>query len=321
MRERFLLAVVAASVSAWCALGGCAKPAGNTAGEPAAQAPAQSSFATPEEAVTALVSAGEKADTGALQALLGPGTVELVSSGDPVEDRRERQAFMSRYNAYHELVAGGANDLVLLVGEDRWPLPIPLVRKSGRWYWDGAAGARELIARRIGANELRTIDVMQGFVAAEEDYAASGRDGAARGIYAQKLRSSPNRHDGLYWDTTSDQPQSPAGPLLAAATAEGYAVAGGGAQPYHGYIFRLLTSQGPDANGGARDYVADGKQTGGFALLAYPDSYGASGIMTFMVNQDGVIWQRDLGTDTAQAVAAIRDFNPDSEWTPLAPEG
>src|SRR5215831_3847771 len=300
MTARKLISAVAASLLCVGAFGGCAKPAGHGEGGSTAKADAQSSFATPDEAVAALVAAGEKADTTALQAMLGPDTAGLLSSGDPVQDQKERDGFLKRYAAYHELVAGDADNLVLLVGEDRWPLPIPLVRKSGRWYWDGAAGARELIARRIGANELRTIDVMQGFVAAEEDYAASGRDGAARGIYAQKLRSSPHRHDGLYWDTTSDQPQSPAGPLLAAATAEGYAVAGGGAQPYHGYIFRLLTSQGPDANGGARDYVADGKQTGGFALLAYPNSYGASGIMTFMVNQDGVIWQRDLGTDTAQ---------------------
>jgi hypothetical protein len=310
------LVAIAASLLSLGALNGCAKPA-----EHAAKAPAQTSFATPDEAVAALVAGGEKADTAALQAMLGPDSAGLLSSGDPVQDRTEREGFLKRYAAYHELVGGGPDDLVLLVGEDRWPLPIPLVRSSGRWYWDGAAGAHELIVRRIGANELRTIDVMHGYVAAQEDYAASAHAGAPRGVYAQKLRSSPGEHDGLYWETAPGQAPSPAGPLLAAANAEGYAAKGGGANPYHGYLFRLLTSQGPEASGGARDYLVDGKLTHGFALLAYPSAYGASGVMTFMVNQDGVVWQRDLGTQTAQAAAAIQQFNPDNSWTPLAPEG
>jgi hypothetical protein len=300
-------------------LAGCAKPAGKSVA--AAQASPQPTFATPEEAVSALVTAGEKQDPQGLQALLGPGTAELVSSGDPVADRGEREAFLNRYNAYHELVAGGPNDLVLLVGEDRWPLPIPLVGRSGRWYWDGAAGAREVLLRRIGANELHTIDVMQGFVAAERDYAARGHDDTPAGAYAVKLRSGAGKQDGLYWEATSNEAQSPAGPLLAAASAEGYAVNSGGTKPYHGYMFRMLTSQGPEANGGARDYLVNGKLVGGFALLAYPNAYGASGVMTFMVNQDGVVWQRDLGPDTAAAAAAITQFNPDDSWTPIPPEG
>jgi len=253
--------------------------------------------------------------------MLGPDTAGLLSSGDPVQDQKEREGFLKRYAAYHELVAGDSDNLVLLVGEDRWPLPIPLVRKSGRWYWDGAAGARELVVRRIGANELRTIDVMHGFVAAENDYAASAHDGTPGGAYTRKLVSSPGKHDGLYWESPPGQPPSPAGPGLAAANAEGYAVTGTLANPYHGYLFRILTSQGPEAEGGARDYLIDGKLRNGFAWLAYPSAYGASGVMTFMVNQDGVVWQRDLGADTAQAAAAITQFNPDSSWTPLAPEG
>jgi Protein of unknown function (DUF2950) len=278
----------------------------------------QATFATPDEAVAALIAAGD--DNQALQRLLGPGTKELLSSGDPVADRRAREAFRERYQAYHELVAGSPNDLVLLVGEDRWPLPVPLVRRDGRWSWDGAAGARELVTRRIGANELRTIDVMRGFVEAERDYAAEGHDGGKPGVYAQKLRSSPGKHDGLYWEVSAAGRPSPAGPLLAAANSEGYA--GGGADaPYHGYLFKILTSQGPEANGGARSYIADGKLTGGFALLGYPVSYRVSGVMTFLVNQDGVVWQRDLGPDTATAAAAITQFNPDNSWTPLAPEG
>jgi hypothetical protein len=321
MKARKLMAAVAAAL--WCvsALSGCSKPAAHREGVSTAKADAQTSFATPDEAVAALVSAGEKADTTALQAMLGPAATGLLSSGDPVQDRKEREGFLKRYAAYHELVAGDPDNLVLLVGEDRWPLAVPLVRKSGRWYWDGAAGASELLVRRIGANELRTIDVMHGFVAAENDYAGLAHDGNPAGAYTQKLVSSPGRHDGLYWESPLGQPPSPAGPGLAAANAEGYAVTGTLANPYHGYLFRVLTSQGPEASGGARDYLVDGKLRNGFALLAYPSAYGASGVMTFMVNQDGVVWQRDLGADTAPAAAAIQQFNPDNSWTPLAPEG
>jgi hypothetical protein len=315
------MAAVAASLFWLGALSGCEKPAANLAGESTAKADTQTSFATPDDAVAALVAAGERADTAALQAMLGPGTAGLLSSGDPVQDQKERDGFLKRYTAYHELVEGSPDNLVLLVGEDRWPLAIPLLRRSGRWYWDGAAGARELIVRRIGANELRTIDVMHGFVAEEQDYAASGHDGASRGVYTQKLRSSPGKQDGLFWETAPGQPLSPAGPGIAAANAEGYAVTGTLANPYHGYLFRPLTSQGPDAEGGTRDYLVDGRLTNGFAWLAYPSVYGTSGVMTFMVNQDGVVWQRDLGADTAQAATAIQQFNPDDRWTPLAPEG
>jgi hypothetical protein len=315
------MAAIAASLLSLSALCGCAKPAANLAGTSTAKTDAQTAFATPDEAVAALVAAGERADTTALQAMLGPDTAGLLSSGDPVQDQRERDGFLKRYAAYHELVAGDADNLVLLVGDDRWPLPIPLVRKSGHWYWDGAEGVRELIVRRIGANELRTIDVMHGFVAAEKDYAAAAHDGGPQGLYTQKLRSSPGKHEGLYWESSSGQPPSPAGPLLAAANAEGYAVTGSLANPYHGYLFRILTAQGPEAEGGARDYLTDGKLAHGFALLAYPSAYGTSGVMTFMVNQDGVVWQRDLGAGTAQAAAAIQQFNPDNSWTPLPAEG
>ena len=303
------------------ALAGCTKPTQNAGAQSTApQSAPQPSFATPEEALAALIAAAQKQDPQALQILLGPGTEQLLSSGDAVQDRRARDAFLARYDAYHELDAGSPDRLVLLVGEDRWPSPIPLVREGGRWSWNGAAGARELVVRRIGADELHTISVMKGFVQAENDYAAVGRDGGPAGVYAQKLHSSPGKQDGLYWEVPSGASASPAGPLLADASAEGYAVTGGGGAPYHGYLFRILTSQGADANGGARDYLTDGKLTGGFALLAYPASYDVSGVMTFIVNQDGVVWQRDLGKDTAAAAAAIKNFNPDQNWTPLAPE-
>ncbi|HXA21760.1 MAG TPA: DUF2950 domain-containing protein [Acetobacteraceae bacterium] len=301
------------------ALAGCSRPAGNGASA-TADTGAQPSFATPEEAATALIQTVQQADAPALQKLLGPGTAELVSSGDPVADQKERETFLERYRAYHEFAAGDPNDLVLMVGEDRWPLPIPLVRRDQRWQFDGEAGTQEILLRRIGANELRTINVMRGYVEAQNLYAGSAHDGSAAGAYAQKLRSDAGKQNGLYWEVAAGADPSPAGPLLAEADAEGYGGSQAKALPYHGYLFRLLTSQGAAAQGGARSYLTDGKLTGGFALLAYPASYGASGIMTFMINQDGIVWQRDLGADTAKAAAAIDQFNPDDSWTPLARE-
>jgi len=316
----------AALLATLLGLGGCAPgesgSASSKASSGAGEGAVQASFATPDEALQAFVAALEKDDASELAQLLGPGTEQLLSSGDAVEDRSQREAFLARYRTYHELVAGDANNLVLLAGEDRWPLPIPLKRSDGRWRFDGAAGAQELVLRRIGANELHTIDVMQGVVEAQADYAAHAHDGQKAGIYAQKLRSTPGKHDGLYWEVATGQLQSPAGPLLAAATAEGYGspTAQPSHDPYHGYLFRLLTAQGPHAEGGAVDYLTDGRLTKGFAVIAWPASYGASGIMTFMVNQDGVVWQRDLGQDTAEAAADIKEFDPDEAWTPLAPE-
>jgi hypothetical protein len=285
----------------------------------------QPSFDTPEAAVEALVAWAEKGDVAGLGRLLGPGTEDLLSSGDEVADRAEREGFLKRYKVRHRLVVGGPDDIVLQVGEDDWPLPIPLVRQAGKWRFDGAAGADEVVLRRIGANELRTIDVMRGFVAAQEDYAAEGRDGAAAGVYANRFRSTPGRHDGLYWEVSTGEPPSPAGPFMAAAAEEGYSLEGanqatGKRTPYHGYVYRMLLSQGPDASGGARNYLVNGKLTGGFAMLAIPETYGASGVMSFIVNQDGVVWQRDLGENTVQTAASIQEFDPDQTWTPIAPE-
>src|SRR5262245_8718140 len=276
-------------------------------------------FSTPEEAVTALVVALELDDSREeLQHLLGPGTEELFSSGDAVADQAERDAFLGLYREGHELVAGSSRDLVLQVGSDGWPLPIPLVRDAAGWRFDGAAGAHELVVRRIGANELDTIDVMNGYVEAQEEYAATEHDGVPAGAYAQKIASDTGTQNGLYWEVVAGEPQSPLGPMLVAATEGGYV--GDASAPYHGYLYRKLRSQGASADGGAREYVVDGKQTGGFALVAYPATYGASGIMTFIVNQDGVVWQKDLGEETSTLAAAMDTFDPDSRWTPIAPE-
>ena len=283
----------------------------------------QLSFSTPDSAVSTLVAALEKRDLVTMRRLFGPETEGLMSSGDTARDRRDREGFLARYQARHEIVAGGPDDAMLQVGDDEWPLPVPLLRRNGRWQFDGDAAVNELLARRIGANELRTIDVMHGFVDAQQEYAAVGHDGAAAGIYARVLRSDPGRQNGLYWEVSSGEAPSPAGPVLAAASAEGYkaSASANGAAPYHGYVYRMLFSQGPAADGGAREYVADGKLTGGFSLLAYPAEYGETGVMTFMVNQDGLVWQRNLGPKTAEAAAAITQFNPDSSWTPIPREG
>ncbi|HKQ83071.1 MAG TPA: DUF2950 domain-containing protein [Steroidobacteraceae bacterium] len=284
------------------------------------------SFATPEAAVAAFVAALEKNNTDELESLLGPGTKGMLSSGDEVADRNARQSFLQRYRDKHQLVAGGPDDLALQVGHDDWPLPIPLVRRNGRWSFDGAAGAEELVMRRIGANELRVIAVMHGYVDAQQEYASAGRDGGEPGVFAQRLRSDPGKQDGLYWETAPGQPHSPLGPFVAAAAEEGYTASGssqGAAtqRPYHGYRYRMLFSQGDAASGGAHDYIVDGKLKDGFALVAFPDSYGKSGVMTFMVNQDGVVWQRDLGEETPKVAAAMKQFNPDPNWTPIASEG
>jgi hypothetical protein len=197
---------------------------------------------------------------------------------------------------------------------------VPLVQRDGKWAFDGEAGIDEMIYRRVGANELGAIDVCRGFVSAQLEYASEGRDGDPPGIYALKLISDEGLHNGLYWQTAEGEPESPAGPFVAAAAAEGYRRAEGEARtPYHGYYYRMLYAQGPNANGGARDYFKNGLLTEGFALVAWPADYGSSGVMTFIVNQDGVVFQKDLGEDTAVAVESIQSFDPDSSWTAIVP--
>lgn len=277
-------------------------------------------FATPEQAVAALIHALEHNDVNEVEQLLGPDMQGLLSSGDDVADRAARERFLSLFHEQHLLVAGGPNDLVLQVGRDAWPLPIPLVRRHAQWTFDGQAGAEELVSRRIGRNELRAIRVMRGYVEAQREYASASRDEAPAGIYAQRVNSTPGKHDGLYWQTTQGEPPSPLGPLIAEATQEGYPGTNPSGKPYHGYRYRMLFSQGASAPGGARDYIVEGKLKEGFALVAYPEKYGVSGIMTFMVNQDGIVWQSDLGEETAERAASMRAFDPDSGWIPIPQE-
>jgi Protein of unknown function (DUF2950) len=277
-------------------------------------------FKTPEEAVGALVTALQKDDVAGLQALLGPGSEELLNSGDAVQDASDRAAFVAAYEFKHALIDDGPDRKILVTGQDDWPMPIPIVKRAGGWLFDGEAGIDEIIYRRVGGNELGAIDVCRGFVNAQLEYASEGRDGDPAGIYALKLVSDEGLHNGLYWPTEEGEPPSPAGPFVAAAAAEGYRRAEGDERaPYHGYYYRMLYAQGENANGGARDYFKDGLLTEGFALIAWPADYGSSGVQTFIVNQDGVVFQKDLGEDTATAVEAIQSFDPDSSWTAIVP--
>jgi hypothetical protein len=281
---------------------------------------AHASFDSPEAAVSALVAALRGNDRVELARLLGPGSESIVASGDAVEDAADRARFVAAYDRKNALVDGGNGARTLVIGENAWPLPVPLVQVDGRWQFDGAAGVDELAARRIGANELSAIEVARGYVDAQQAYASEGRDGDPAGIYALKLVSDPGMQNGLYWETAPDEPPSPAGPFVAAAAAEGYQAATGGARAtYHGYYYRMLYSQGANANGGARDYFVDGLLTGGFALVAWPAEYGRSGVQTFIVNQDGVVFQKDLGPETAKAVEAIRSFDPGDGWVAIVP--
>jgi hypothetical protein len=280
-----------------------------------AQNTGQKTFESPQQAVDALIAANRDDNIAALNQILGPDASSLVSSGDDTQDNKDRAHFADMYEEHHRLVAASTGRQTLVVGKSEWALPIPLVKSNGAWKFDSAEGVKELLYRRIGSNELAAIKVCQALRQAQLDYAATGHDGNDPGIYAQRFRSEPGKQDGLYWPAAEGEPESPAGPLVADASADGSEQ--GPRQPYHGYYFRILKAQGPDAPGGAKDYVVDGKMTGGFAILAYPAEYGASGVMTFLVSRRGTVFQKDLGDATAETAKAITTFNPDSSWTRL----
>jgi Protein of unknown function (DUF2950) len=278
----------------------------------------QETFSTPGQAVKALITALETNDNTALLAILGPDGKEVVSSGDEVADKAEKARFVERYKAQHALVASSPTKEILTVGANAWPMPIPLVKAEGKWHFDSIAGKEELVYRRIGANELGAISASRGYVAAQRDYASQGRDGQPAGIYAQRINSEPGKHNGLYWETKEGEPPSPAGPLMAEASTGGYALESARKPtPYHGYYYRLLKAQGPAAPGGSKSYEVDGKLTGGFALVAYPAQYRVSGVMTFIVNENGQVYQKDLGEQTDELAKAMMEFNPDKTWTPV----
>jgi hypothetical protein len=281
-----------------------------------ADADDQKTFATPSEAVQALVKAAKDANQDEMVAVLGDGARELVYSGDPVQDKAGMQGFVKAYGAKHELVQQDDQTYVLQIGANSWPMPIPIVNDGGKWRFDAAAGKQELLYRRIGHNELGAIAACRGYIDAQNDYASVGHDGLPSGIYAPKLVSSPGKQDGLYWETAEGESASPAGPLLANAGAEGYAAQGlgGKAQPYHGYFYRVLKAQGTAAKGGAKSYLVDGQLAEGVALVAFPAQYRVSGVMTFIINQNGVVYQKDLGEKTAELASNMTEYNPDKTW-------
>lgn len=273
------------------------------------------SFDSAQDAAAALIAALEENNLEMLGQLLGPGSEDVFSSGDDVADATGRASFLALYNEKHELVPDGENTMVLQVGPEDWPLPTPFTETDGKWYVDGAAGADEIVYRRIGRNELGAIAVCRGFIDAEMDYAARGHDGNDPGVFAAKLRSDPGLHNGLYWPAEEGEPQSPIGEAVARAAAEGYRAVAGERRPYHGYYYRVLYAQGDSAQGGAMEYFQDGALTGGIALLAWPANYEVSGVMSFMVNQDGLVYEKDLGEDTAIVVEGIQEFDPDDSWS------
>lgn len=299
MRASVALLIVVAAAQA-----GCSRPVH------------QKDFASADEAVQALVAAAKSDGTRALLEVLGPGAEPMVDSGDPVQDRNSRERFLQEYATARALNGSVEGMTTLEVGTDKWPFPLPLVRSHGRWHFDSAAGAEEIVNRRVGANELSTIQSCLAFVDAEREYYVRNAQQDPLLHFAQKLVSTEGQKDGLYWPTAGDEEPSPLGENFARARSEGYsreAVSAGA--PFHGYMYRLLKAQGPNAAGGAFDYMVGDKMLGGFALIAFPAEYGSSGVMTFIVNHDGVVFSRDLGPDTPRAALAIEAFDPDRSWT------
>jgi Protein of unknown function (DUF2950) len=273
---------------------------------------AQQVFRTPEEAAGAFASAVKSGAENEMLKVLGKGGEDIVASGDAVADAAAREKFTTAYDAKHSVSSEGDKKAVLIVGSEDFPFPIPIVRTKSGWTFDTDAGRREILYRRIGRNELDTIQTCLAYVDAQNDYADKDRTGAGPGVYAQRIVSNPGRKDGLYWPT-SDGSKSPLGELMAAASAQGYK-AGSGPQPYHGYYYRILTRQGPHATGGGLNYIVGGKMIGGFALVAYPAVYDNSGVMTFLVNYAGTVYQKDLGPHTAELAKRMTSFDPDQSW-------
>jgi hypothetical protein len=280
----------------------------------AACATSSLTFDSPEEAVKALVDSAE--DPSRAEELLGAGGFDMLKSGDEVADNEDMEAVRALIREKVAFENDGDDCRIALLGNDAWPLPLPIVRDGNRWRFDVEAGKDEILTRRIGRNELRTLETLRAIVDAQFEYASEGRDGRPTG-FADKWASTEGKHDGLYWPAENEQ-QSPLGPLVAAAAAQGYErPSKGDPEPYHGYFYRLLTAQGSSAPGGAHSYLVDGQLRNGFAVVAWPATWGNSGIMTFVVNQRGMVYQRDLGDGTTTAAQRITTFDPDASWAPV----
>jgi len=273
----------------------------------------QKTFPSPEDAVKSLMEAVKSNDTKELRAVFGPAGKEIVSSGDQVADKARRERFVKSYEETSKLEKESDNKVTLVVGNHEWPFPVPIVKKGETWVFDTMAGKEELLNRRIGRNELNTIQTCLAYVDAQKEYAMKSWNSDDE--YAQRFMSTSGKKDGLYWKTKEGEPESPLGDLFAKAVKAGYTPGkGAGPQPYWGYYYKILKSQGKNAPGGAYDYVIKGKMIGGFGLIAYPAEYGASGIMTFLVNHDGVVYQKDLGKETGKIASAMMRYDPDDTW-------
>ena len=301
--------LVTASVAAVLAIAACNK---QQQSEPAQAGP--KTFASPEDAGKALAAAAKAQDQNAILQIFGPASKDIVSSGDATEDKASLDGFAQAYQAMNRWRKLSDGTELLFVGTDNQAFPVPLMKNAaGQWYFDAAAGKEEILARRIGKDEIAVIDICASIADAQQQYFSQRHDGVNQ--YAEKFISDEGKKNGLYWSTPDGQPTSPLGPLVAYATAEGYKVQQGQRQPYYGYYFGMLDKQGADAKGGAKNYMVNGKMTGGFAVVAYPAQYGDSGIMTFIIDRNGVAYQKDLGTNTDQVAAAMAEFNPDKSWT------
>ena len=276
-------------------------------------------FASAEDAGAALLEAAKSGDQNALLAIFGPDSKDLISSGDPVQDKAAVEGFVAAYPVMHRWRNMADGDQVLFVGADNFPFPIPLKKNgAGQWFFDALAGKDEILSRRIGRNELAVIDICGALADAQVEYFSRGHDGGSAKQFAAKFISDPGKQNGLYWESPEGQPRSPLGPMAAFAADEGYTVKADSHAAFHGYHFRILKKQGTNAPGGAKDYVVDGKMVGGFAFVAYPAEYRNSGVMTFIINQDGVLLQKDLGKTTTETATAMTEFDSDNTWSPVS---
>jgi hypothetical protein len=282
----------------------------------AAQGSAQRTFATPEDAVRGLIAALTAGNLDELLAIFGSQGQELIASSDAATARSNREVFTVAAAEGWRLLDQGTDHKALIVGNEGWPFPVPLVKSANSWRFDSAAGKEEVLARRIGRNELAVIGISRAYVVAQQRYAQQGHDGKPAGLFATTFRSDPDKQNGLYWPAAKGQPRSPFGDLVAQASEDGWQAGADRKRPtpFHGYYFRILTTQGPAAPGGAKSYFVNGGMSAGFALVAWPAQYDATGIMTFTVNQDGTVHETDLGTKTDATAAAITTYNPDASW-------
>ncbi len=279
-----------------------------------AQEPGQKTFATPQDAGKALYEAIKSGDKAAMEAVLGPSSASIISSGDEVQDKNNAEFFTQRFEQMNRWAKEVNGDQTLYIGAENWPFPVPLKNNAGQWYFDSKAGVKEVLFRRIGKNEMAAIRVCEVLAEAQQDYFEQTHDGDPVHQYAQKFASDEGKQNGLYWKVAEGQPESPVGPLVAYATGEGYGGEKTAAQPFHGYFYHMLTAQGANVKGGAKSYIVDGKMTGGFAFVAYPAEYRNSGVMTFLVDATGMVYQKDLGPNTADLAKQMKAYNPNSTW-------